>query len=69
MPDDVIILKDGGDTSKFLMKRWYNMNKEAVDEKINKRQQEDDIKKQMFEEDKKYVNFLILTPSHMHNAF
>ena len=62
MPDDVIVLKDGGDTSKFLMKRWYHMNKEAIDAKISQRIQEEELKRQKQEEETKYVPFFNFFP-------
>ena len=53
LPDDVIVLKDSGDGSKYLMKRYYNMNKDAIDEKIRLRIEEEEIKKKQAEEERK----------------
>ena len=31
IPDDVICLRDSSDNGRFLLKRWYEMNKEEID--------------------------------------
>ena len=51
MPDDVIVLKDKGENSNFLLKRWYNMNKEEVDAKIQQRlAEEEEVRRKQEEE-------------------
>jgi adenylate/nucleoside-diphosphate kinase len=53
LPDDVIVLKDSGDGSKFLMKRWYNMHKDEIDEKIRQRIKEEEERKIRLEAERK----------------
>ena len=51
VPDDVIVLKDKGENSNFLLKRWYNMNKEEVDAKIQQRlAEEEEVRRKQEEE-------------------
>ena len=53
MPDDVIVLKDKGENSTYLLKRWYNMNKEEVDAQIRKRLEEEAERKRQMEEERR----------------
>lgn len=53
LPDDVIVLRDSADGSKFLMKRYYHMNKDLIDEKIRKRIEEEELRKKQEEEERK----------------
>ena len=37
LPDDVIVLTDPSDNSDFLIRRWYDINKEEIDQRIEDR--------------------------------
>ena len=37
LPDDVIVLTDPSDNSDFLTRRWYDINKEEIDQRIEDR--------------------------------
>ena len=53
MPDDVIVLKDKGENSNYLLKRWYNMNREDVDAQIRKRVEEEEERRRAAEEERR----------------
>lgn len=53
IPDDVIVLKDNSDGSKFLMKRYYNMFKDEIDEKIKERLKEEEERRIKLEQERK----------------
>ena len=52
VPDDVIVLKDSGE-SNFLMKRFYHMNKQDIDERIRVRIKEEEERKRRMEEERR----------------
>lgn len=60
IPDDVIVLRDSGDGSKFLLKRYYNMNKDSIDEKIRIRLEEEELRRKQAEEERKYEVYILL---------
>jgi hypothetical protein len=49
MPDDFIVLQDK-ENSEFLLRRYYQMNKEEIDGKIQARREEERKKKALEEE-------------------
>ncbi|XP_071818767.1 adenylate kinase 9-like isoform X4 [Apostichopus japonicus] len=44
-PDEVVFLKDSSEGMTFLLKRWYHLNKEEVDMKVQLRKEEEDREK------------------------
>ncbi|XP_050391523.2 adenylate kinase 9 [Patella vulgata] len=52
-PDDVIILKDNSDNGSCLMERYYQLNKEEVDQKMNIRLAQESEEKAKKEAEKK----------------
>ena len=54
MPDDVIVLKDKGENSNYLLKRWYNVNREELDGQIRKRVEEEEERRRVAEEERRY---------------
>ncbi len=44
-PDEVINMKDSSENGVYLLKRWYKLNKEEVDEKARLRKEEEDREK------------------------
>ena len=46
VPDAFIVLHDSSDDQNVLVRRWYNANRNQVDEQISKRlAEEDELKK------------------------
>lgn len=52
LPDDVIVLQDK-ENSEFLLQRYYHMNKEGIDAKIQARKEEEERKKRAIEEERR----------------
>lgn len=52
--DDVIVLQDK-ENSEFLLQRYYYMNKEEIDVKIQVRKEEEERKKRVIEEERRQV--------------
>ncbi|PIK35904.1 putative adenylate kinase 9 [Apostichopus japonicus] len=44
-PDEVVFMKDSSEGMTFLLKRWYHLNKEEVDMKVQLRKEEEDREK------------------------
>ena len=53
VPDDVIVLKDKGELSSFLLKRWYNLNREEVDAEIKQRLEQEEERRRVLEEERR----------------
>ena len=54
LPDDVIILKDSSDSGDDLIKRWYQCNRNEVDEKIRLRLEAEEAERQRQLEEKRW---------------
>ena len=54
-PDEVVNLKDTSENGQFLLKRWYRLNREEVDEKARLRREEEDQEKARVLEEARYV--------------
>ena len=50
LPDDVIVLSDPSDNSDFLVRRWYDHNKEDVDTRIEERLEREEQERKDAEE-------------------
>ena len=44
-PDEVVNLKDSSENGQYLLKRWYKLNKDDVDEKARLRKEEEEREK------------------------
>ena len=44
-PDEVIYLKDGSDGGLYLLKRWYRLNRDEVDAKVQERKDAEEMEK------------------------
>lgn len=53
LTDDVICLKDGSENGDFLIRRWYKLNKESVDQQIAERKEKESQEKARQEEEAK----------------
>ena len=53
VPDDIIYLRDESDNGDYLIKRWYFINREEIDTKIqNRKDAEAEAKRQKEEEER-----------------
>lgn len=52
LPDDIIVLQDK-DNSEFLLRRYYQINKEEIDSKIQARREEEERKRRAIEEERR----------------
>ena len=56
IPDTFLIIQDSSDDFSILMKRWYNENRQTIDERISNRLAEEEARR--LEEAKRYFKII-----------
>ena len=51
LPDEIVLMKDSSDNGDFLVKRWYQLNRDEVDETIRVRREKEAEEKKRLEEE------------------
>ena len=63
-PDDIINLRDESENGDYLVKRWYQLNRSEIDEKIQQRFEAEAEAKRLKEEEEKY-EYLMLSCAYL----